>query len=104
MEIIPCFPNLCFYGQYINGVVGIWTPNSSNLLDIENQTMFNTLESRFSTFGNLKWNFTSLSVTFLDITIRVANNTLIVTPFEKHLNLYLYIPPFWCIHQEVCLV
>jgi hypothetical protein len=97
LDIIPKFPNLRLYGRYIDDAFGVWTPEVQ-LNDIENGSQsdkYQELQSQFDAFGKLRWQFTPLlkSVDFLDITIKLDQGRICSLPFEKHLNLYLYIPP-----------
>ena len=80
--------NLLLYRRFIDDVFGVWidTPDNTN--------GFQTFSNRLNDFG-LTWevNARSKQVDFMDLTIKVSNNRLITTLYEKAMNLYLYIPP-----------
>lgn len=90
LRLLPEFQeHLPLYGRYIDDVLGVWIPVPSSPLTFE------TLKQKFNMYGNLTWCFTPLttSVTFLDIALAIQNDKIIMKPYEKLLNLYLYIPP-----------
>jgi hypothetical protein len=98
MDIIPRFPNLIFYGRYIDDAIGIWYDNDNDLhTSHQNDQVitFTELQRQFNSFGQLQWIFTPLlkEINFLDITIKITDTTISICPYEKLLNLYLYIPP-----------
>jgi hypothetical protein len=94
MTIIPKYKNIIFYGRYIDDALGIWLPDTSTD-DTEDEHIFADFKKDFSSFGHLTWEFSNLSTTtdFLDITLTIRGNKVLVSPYEKSLNLYLYIPP-----------
>ena len=81
--------NLIFYRRYIDDVFGIWTPTNPNL----------TFEdfTRDLSFHKLRWEVQNPSnqVVFLDMTLTIHNNMVKTQLYEKMLNLYLYISPFF---------
>jgi hypothetical protein len=90
LEVIPVFQeHLPLYGRYIDDALGIWMPNPASSLTFE------AFQEKFNKFGNLTWCFTplSMSVNFLDISLSIKQNKIVMEPYEKLLNLYLYIPP-----------
>ena len=81
--------HILFYGRYIDDAllivnIATFTP-----------AIFHQLRLDFDNFGQLRWTFSALQLTvnFLDLTISLDNGHLRYTMYEKHLNLYLYIPP-----------
>jgi hypothetical protein len=95
MDIIPTFPSLWFYRRYIDDGFGIWIPNNSNhpsaLTDDQQWLLF---QQAFNNFGQLRWTFSPRTTTadYLDLTLRIHQNTIDYSLFEKILNLYLYLP------------
>jgi hypothetical protein len=92
--MIPKYPNLILYGRYIDDIFGIWMPDEPQATH-SGLSNFELFKTECSNYGSLRWEFDthSDSVNFLDITISLDKGTIHVRPFEKHLNLYLYIPP-----------
>jgi hypothetical protein len=90
IKMIPTFhKQLPLYEQYIDDALGLWIPDHTSPLT------FSMLKEHFNTFGTLKWSFTllSTSVTFLDISLSIKQNKVVMEPYEKLLNLHLYILP-----------
>jgi hypothetical protein len=83
------FPELHFYRRYIDDVLGIWVPKTTN--DNERWLLF----QQQMTFGKLQWTVSKrqTSVNFLDMTLTLQLDGKITTKiFEKTQNLYLYLP------------
>jgi hypothetical protein len=90
LKVIPLFQeHLLLYGRYIDDALGVWIPDRASSLSFE------MLQEKFNTFGNLTWSFTPLSTSanFLDISLSIRHDKIVIEPFETLLNLYLYIPP-----------
>ena len=86
------FPQLKYYGRYIDDVLAIWEPQP----DTDNQQIWIQFQDQINSYGKLKWEASHLSksVNFLDLTISIALDLTIETKvIEKALNLYLYLPP-----------
>jgi hypothetical protein len=82
--------NLLYYKRYIDDIIGAWvdsplSPNDS----------WDSFKTELNGFGSLQWNVENLttSTTFLDLTIKLIDNKIQTSTFQKDLNLYLYIPP-----------
>jgi hypothetical protein len=89
--ILPNFQqNLMYYKQYIDDIFGIWIPTAGN-----NQTNWQRFVAELAKGGKLKWKVEtpSLHTVFLDLNIRIQNNKIITSTYQKNMNLYLYIPP-----------
>jgi hypothetical protein len=89
-EILPRFNNnLLYYKRYIDDIFGIWIPSTDNNSD--SWLQFKTL---LNTWGNLKWKIEEPSshTVFLDLNIHLHNSKITTRTFQKHMNLYLYIP------------
>jgi hypothetical protein len=89
MPVLPVALQACLtiYKCYIDDGIGIWTGNNHQWQDIQRW---------INSFRSLHWTFTALAhkIDFLDVTIRLdARMSVRFTPFEKPLNLYLYLPP-----------
>jgi hypothetical protein len=91
---IPQHPNLLYYGRYIDDGLGIWIPSINSISD---DVDWKTFQDSVS-FGKLKWEFTlrSKSLEFLDLTLKIQDNKIVTSLYEKKLNLYLYLPPHSC--------
>lgn len=91
MEFVPNNPNLCFYGRYIDDVVGNWLRESNEIIDSDNWKKFQN-ETKY---GKLTWEFTarSKSIDFLDVNFEIIDQSIETKLFEKAMNLYLYLPP-----------
>lgn len=85
------YPNLLFYGRYIDDVIGIWLPDNDKSTDNVNWNNF----KNNAPFGVLQWEFTSrtTSINFLDVQFTIILNKIETSLYEKALNLYLYLPP-----------
>jgi hypothetical protein len=92
ISMVTRYPSLILYGRYIDDIFGIWMTDETPATTL---ATFDQFKSECSSYGSLRWEFDTLSesVTFLDITIYIDKGTIVVRPYEKHLNLYLYIPP-----------
>ena len=92
INTVPLFPQLKYYGRYIDDVLAIWEPHP----DIDNQQVWIQFQDQINSYGKLKWEASHLfkSVNFLDLTVSIAPDLTIETKlFEKALKLYLYLPP-----------
>ena len=91
MSYVPRYPNLQYYGRYIDDVIGIWLPDNEKTTDDINWNKF----QKNTPFGVLQWEFTSrtTSLNFLDVQFTIILNTIETSLYEKELNLYLYLPP-----------
>ena len=82
--------NLLFYRRFIDDIIGIWVV-------VDEQTDAQTwicFKNRLNNFGLVReTNDRSSSVVYMDLTIKLANQKLSTSLYEKALNLYLYIPP-----------
>ncbi|MFN9978830.1 MAG: hypothetical protein ACK53Y_02890, partial [bacterium] len=87
-KILPYFNNnLLYYKRYIDDIIGVWvdsplSPNNS----------WDSFKTQLNGFGSLQWNVEDLttSTTFLDLTIKLIDNKIQASTFQKDLNLYLY--------------
>eukprot|EP00957_Ditylum_brightwellii_P049955 3786536-Ditylum_brightwellii.AAC.1 len=86
-------PWLLEYMQFIDDVLGIWKTNG----DIRaSNRAFQSLKEDINKFGILRWvtDSPSQSVNFLDLMISIKKDrSFKFKPYQKDLNLYLYIPP-----------
>ena len=76
---------------YIDDVIGIW------LIDpVQDCKLWDLFFKDMNSWHGMEWecNFPSISIDFMDLTITINHGRLVTTPFEKDLNLDLYIPPF----------
>jgi hypothetical protein len=91
---IPLHPNISYYGRYIDDGFGLWIPSKDPAEDVEAWKQFQSSVS----FGKLQWEFTkrSTKLDFLDLTIKITNNKITTSLYEKAVNLYLYLPPHSC--------
>jgi hypothetical protein len=89
-QLIPRFPEIIFYGRYINDSLIIWDTSTTN-----NTEKLQQFQKQCSEFGSLTWESTNLQtkLDFLDITISVQAGKVHTTLYEKAINLYLYLPP-----------
>ena len=86
-ELLNKYRNELFiYKRFIDDIFCIWIPSTTERW----QSFCSDL-----TYGNLQWEVSphSTKVDFMDLTIRICNNRIVTTLFEKELNLYLYLPP-----------
>jgi hypothetical protein len=83
--------NLIFYKRYIDDIFGIWIP-TENIK--EDQNNWEAFKNSLNGFGNLKWQVEDLTTTthFLDLTIKIQNNKIHSTTYQKEMNLHLYLP------------
>jgi hypothetical protein len=87
---IDIYPELKFYQRYIDDVIGIWIPSTTN-----DDQRWKDFQAEMNKFGQLRWEFTTRKTTanFLDLTITIENDGNIQTKlYEKPENLYLYLP------------
>jgi hypothetical protein len=94
----PFDTNLTFYKAVIDNVLGLWTITNTA-----------TNASTWAAFGlhlntelfELEWIIQPLStqVDFIDMTIRIEEDKIVTTLFEKPSNFYLYIPPTIATHR-----
>lgn len=82
--------NLLYYKRYIDDVFAIW----DNYDPPEDYIPWLMFKSDMN-FAGLKWEVSErkTEVDFLDVTIRINNNKITTTMYEKALNLHLYLPP-----------
>ena len=80
---------LLFYRRYIDDVFAVW-----DFCSRKSHKLFRRFK-RDLWFAGLQWTVDdpSDSVVFLDTTITLQNGNLETRLYEKHLNLYLYLPP-----------
>ncbi len=81
---------LLHWSRFIDDGFGIWDWDNSP----ECRTAFADFKLDIQ-YGKLRWeiNEPSRKVTFLDLTLTIANGRIKLTLYEKALNLYLYLPP-----------
>jgi len=99
-QILQKFNNqLLYYKRYIDDIFGIWIPPDNNPSDSWLQ-----FKQLLNSWGNLKWKIEELSThtVFLDLNIKLHNNKITTSTFQKQMNLYLYIPPLSA-HPPSCL-
>jgi hypothetical protein len=77
LVMIPKYSNLLLYGRYIDNIFGIWMPNETQTTHSD-RSNFDLFKTECSTYGNLCWEFETLSnsVNFLDITISINRDTI----------------------------
>jgi len=82
---------LLYYKRYIDDIIGIWLPPSTNA-----RSSWNNFKHTLNSWGDLQWKIEepSSSTTFLDLEIQLTNNRVSFKTYQKEMNLYLYIPPF----------
>lgn len=92
INFIKRFPEILYYGRYIDDGIGIWVPKSTKDLDLIK--WFNFQEAA-NMFGDLEWEFTprSQQINFLDIDLKFTNNHISTKISEKAFSLFLYLPP-----------
>jgi hypothetical protein len=81
--------NLIFLRRFIDDILGIWIDDGDN-------TKWENFQKDLNDYGKLKWKIEERckETNFLDMTIIITNNGKIKTkPYQKEMNLYLYIPP-----------
>jgi hypothetical protein len=91
--------NLIYYKRYIDDVFSTWIPPQDNP-----QTTWEAFKTTLNNWGNLRWTLEDLSIktNFLDLSIRIRNNTITTSTFQKTMNLFLYIPALSA-HPPSCL-
>ena len=93
-KLLKYFPELSFYKRFIDDIIGIWIPKSTN--DDARWLLF---QKEINCFGLLKWEFSkrATKINFLDLTLQLHIHGKITTKiFEKAENLYLYLPATSC--------
>jgi hypothetical protein len=88
--LIEKYPELKIYKRYIDDVIGIWIPRTTN-----DEIRWHTYQQEMNNFGRLRWELSQRLVTinFLDLTLNINHQGIISTKlFEKPENLYLYLP------------
>jgi hypothetical protein len=85
------YPNLLFYGRYIDDGIGVWVPDPDPDIDADSWLLFQTNTS----YGRLEWEFTlrTSDINFLDLNLLIDDRKIVSSLYEKALNLYLYLPP-----------
>ena len=87
--LIPTYEHqLLLFLRFIDDMIGIWTGTEDEYEQFQNDT---------NNFGILTWEFEDLSssVDFLDLTITIKNGAITTKTYQKSINLYQYIPPYF---------
>ena len=95
-SVIPHYSdNLTFYRRFIDDIFGVWTVTNATT-QTQKWTAFQSAIN--SPVYQLVWEFSPLQtqVDFMDLTIRIDNDRLHTSLYEKPSNLHLYIPPHSC--------
>ena len=81
---------LYFYRRYIDDGFGIWLHNEDPVIDAQSWQEFQEATS----YGNLRWEFSSLTnrADYLDLSLKIHNNKIVTSLYEKPMNLHLYLP------------
>ena len=83
---------LPFYGRYIDDAIGVWITLQD---EQEDKDLWTSFQDQFN-YGKLTWKFSERrsSTDMLDttITIEVQHKRLSFKLYEKHMNLYQYLP------------
>jgi hypothetical protein len=90
-QILPQFtPNLLYFKRYIDDILGIWLPPSTN-----KESTWESFKSKLNEWGSLTWivEDPSHNTTFLDLNMKIENSKILASTHQKPMNLYLYIPP-----------
>jgi hypothetical protein len=98
--ILPKYENnLIYFKRYFDDIFGIWLPTQSD----DTQTWEN-FKRDLNSWGSLTWvtEEPSLSTNFLDLNVKILNNKMQTSTFQKASNLYLYLPPKSA-HPSSCL-
>jgi len=98
--ILPKYENnLTYFKRYIDDIFGIWLPTQSD----DTQT-WESFKRDLNSWGSLTWvtEEPSLSTNFLDLNIKILDNKVQTSTFQKTSNLYLYLPPKSA-HPSSCL-
>ena len=87
--------NLPLYRRFIDDIIGVWTVTNANT-DKQSWTSFKAAIN--SPIYKLVWEFSERKshVDFMDLTIRIDDDRLHTSLYEKPSNLHLYIPPHSC--------
>jgi len=99
-EILTEFrPQILLYKRYIDDVFGLWIPPPT-----QQASTWAKFKERLNSWGSLKWLIEEPSnkTVFLDLQIELKNGMVYTNTYQKHLNLYLYIPPRSA-HPPSCL-
>jgi hypothetical protein len=99
-EILTEFrPQILFYKRYIDDVFGLWIPPPT-----QQASTWAKFKEKLNSWGSLKWIIEEPSnkTIFLDLQIELKNGMVYTNTYQKHLNLYLYIPPRSA-HPPSCL-
>lgn len=89
-EILTEFqPNLPHYKHYIDDILGIWIPSENNT------NKWESFKRKLNSWGTLKWIIEnpSYNTQFLDLNLRIENNSITTETYQKTINPYLYILP-----------
>jgi len=100
LTILKTFQNnLLYYKTYIDDIFRFWIPPQDNP-----QTTWETFKTTLNNWGNLKWTLEvpSTKTNFLDLSLKITNNTITTSTFQKPMNLFLYIPTLSA-HPPSCL-
>ena len=83
---------LQLYCRFIDDVLGIWLVDPETFQDRPQWTSFVEL---IQDYYRLEWMFEERSkkVKYMDMTITICKDRMILSLYEKSMNLYLYIPP-----------
>jgi hypothetical protein len=97
--------NLLYYKCFIDDIFGVWIDNNvKGNTPINGETSWDKFTQQLNTFRPLRWNveIPSTSTNFLDLTIKIKDNKIVTTTYQKSFNLYLYIPPLSA-HPSSCI-
>ena len=83
---------LQLYRRFIDDVLGIWLVITNRVEDFRQWTFFVEL---MQDYYGLEWIFgeRSKKVNYTDMTISIPKDRIIMSLYEKSMNLYLYTPP-----------
>ncbi|KAL7527930.1 hypothetical protein ACHAWF_002366 [Thalassiosira exigua] len=81
------YRHLLIFKRFIDDMLGIWI--------CDDATTWENIKADTNDFGILRWDFDkpSTSVVFLDHNLRIENNRIITSTYQKSINLYQYISP-----------
>jgi hypothetical protein len=88
--ILPKYRNqLLYFRRYIDDIFGIWIGETAE--------QWHSFCNDIDNFGILTWDIRnqrpSNSVDFLDLTLTIEGSRVTSRTYQKHMNLYLYLPP-----------
>jgi hypothetical protein len=92
-NILPNYVDvLKLYKRFIDDIVGIWLIHP--IQEVDDQ-LWNEFQADINN-GGLDWEFSTRGkeVAFMDLTIKIVDDHIETSLFEKELALYQYIPPF----------